>query len=107
MRSAINEDHMVEQVDRFKAQDERWVAMLLEDHRCRERRFETMRGAVPDHAPEAAQCLAVLLVVVRQRVQPALDCKRRSQTFDNPPFGGCEGELRRRRRISAREREPL
>jgi hypothetical protein len=107
VRSTVHEDHVVEQVDRLKAQNQRRVAMLLEDHRRGESGFETMRGAVSDDAAEAAQRLAMLLVVVRQRVQPALDRKRRSQMFDDPPFGGCEGELRRRRRFSAREREPL
>src|SRR5438034_5632545 len=69
--SAVDEDDVVEQVDRLEAQDERRVAVLLEDDGGRERGLETVRGATLDDAAKAAQRLAALLVVVRQRVQPA------------------------------------
>ena len=81
--------------------------MLFEDHCGRQRRFQTMRGAMPDDSAKAAQRLAASLVVVWQGVQPALDGQRGRQTVDDPALGGSEQELRRRRRVSAREREPL
>ena len=80
--AAIHEDHVIEQVDRLEAQDERRIPVLLEDDRRRQRRFQAMRGAGPDHAAERAQRLAALLVVVGKRVQPALDGVGRPQARD-------------------------
>ena len=70
-RRAVDEDHVVEQVDRLEAEDQRRIAVLLEDDGRRERRFEAVRGAGADDAAERSQRLAALLGVVRQRVQPA------------------------------------
>ena len=81
--------------------------MLLEDDGRRQRGLEAMRGVPLDDPAEAAEGFAFFLVVVRQGVQPALNGERRTEAIDNSPLGRGEGEPRRRRRVSAREREPL
>ena len=99
---------MVEQVDRLEAEDERRIAVLLEDDGRRERRLEAMRGARPHDAAEAAERFAALLVVVGQRVQPALHGGRRPQTRDEPALAGRQRQSAAGcDRVSAREREPL
>ena len=57
-RPAIDEDDVIEQVDRLEAEDERRVAVLLEDHRRRQRRLEAVRGASLHHAAKAAERFA-------------------------------------------------
>jgi hypothetical protein len=45
---------VIEQVDRFETEHERWIAMLLERHRRRQGRFEAMsRSAAYDSAKAA------------------------------------------------------
>ena len=51
----VDEEHVIELVDRFEAEHERRPAVLLEDHRGGQRRFQAVRGVVPDDAAEAAQ----------------------------------------------------
>ena len=69
---------MVEQVDRLEAQDERRIAVLLEDDGRRQRRLEAVRRAVADDAAEAAQRLAAGLGVVGQGVELALHLRAAS-----------------------------
>ena len=42
----IDEQHVIQLVDRFEAEDERRIAVLLEDHRRRERRLQAVRRPV-------------------------------------------------------------
>ena len=69
---AIDEDHVVEHVDRFQAHQQRRVAVLLQHAGGEQRGLQAMRRAAPDHLPEAAQRVAVGLGVVRQPVEKAL-----------------------------------
>jgi hypothetical protein len=78
----VGEQHVIEPVDRFKAQNERRVAVLFEDDAGKHRRFEAVRGADLDHTAEAAQRGATGLGVVGQDVQVGLDVRRRSQARD-------------------------
>jgi hypothetical protein len=41
---AVDEDHVIELVDRLEAEDERRVAVLLEDDGREQRRLETVRA---------------------------------------------------------------
>ena len=76
----VDEDHVIELVDRLEAEDERRVAVLLEDDRREQRRLEAMRAAVADDAAKAAQRRAPAgLVVVGQAVEVALNGERRAQ----------------------------
>ena len=52
--TAIGEDHVIELVDRFEAEDERGIAVLFERHGREQRRLETVRAAVADDAAEAS-----------------------------------------------------
>ena len=83
-RRAVDEDHVIEQVDRLEAEDERRIAVLLEDHRRRQRRLEAVRGAGANDAAEASQRLAALFGVVRQRIEPPLHGRGRAQPRDDP-----------------------
>jgi hypothetical protein len=44
--AAVHEDHVIEQIDRLEAENERRIAVLFEDDRGRDRRFEAVRRAV-------------------------------------------------------------
>ena len=78
--------------------------MLLHDHcRC-ERGLETMGRAGADDAAKAAQRLAALLGVVRQRIQPLLDRERRAKPIDHLTLRPSEWQRRRFDPVSARER---
>src|SRR5262249_37584925 len=81
----IDEEDVIELVDRFEAEDERRIAVLLEHDGGEERRFETMRAAVPADAAEAAEGGApVRLLIVGKRVQELLDRDRRPEPRDEP-----------------------
>ena len=88
---AIHEDHVVEIVDRFEAQNERRVAVLLQNNGGKECRLEAVRGALTDDAAEAAQRrAAVRLLVVWQSIEEALDEDGRSQPRNQPPLARRE-----------------
>ena len=80
---------MIELVDRFEADDERRIAVLLEHRGRKQRRLEAVRGAMPDDAAKAAQRGAARrrLGVVGKRVQVALNRERRAQPRDQPSLG--------------------
>ena len=69
--------------------------MLFENDGRGDRRLEAMRGAVPDHAAEAAERLAALFAVVGKLVQPALDGGGRAQSIDDTPFRPRQPQWRR------------
>ena len=71
----IDEDHVIELVDRFEADDERRVPVLFEHRRRKERRFEAVRRVMPDDAAKAAQRRAPgrRFGVVGKRVEVALN----------------------------------
>ena len=60
--------------------------MLLEDGGRRQRRLEAVRGAVPHDAAKGPQRFAVPLVVIGERVEPALDRDGRAQPGDHAPL---------------------
>jgi hypothetical protein len=105
--SAVDEDHVVEQIDRLEAEDQRRIAVLLEDDGGGDRRLQTVRHSGAHDAAKAAQRLAALLDVVRQFVQPVLNGRRRPHARDDAPFRRRERKVGRDDGISAREREPL
>ena len=74
---------MIEQIDRLEAEDQRRIAMLLEDDGRRERGFQAVRGAGADDAAKRSQRLAALFLVVRKIVQPVLDGGRRAQACES------------------------
>ena len=96
--AAIHEDHMIEFVDRFKAEHERRISVLLEDDGGEERRLETMRAAVADDAAEASQRRARWrrFSVVREPIEVALHGDRRAQLLDDAPLARPERVRRRR-----------
>jgi hypothetical protein len=82
---------VIEPVDRLKAEDQRWIAVLLHDDRGEERGLEAMRAAVRDHAAEAAQRRASAgLVVIGKAVEIALHGGRSAQPGYEPPLGARE-----------------
>ena len=100
----VDEDHVIELVDRLEAEDQRRIAVLLEHDRREERRLEAVRAAVADDAAEAAQRRAAArLVVVGQAVQIALHGERRAQPRDQPPLAAARAmNASRRDRITHR-----
>ena len=51
-RRPVDEDHVVQQIDRLEAEDQRRIPMLLEDDRRGECRFQAVRGPGADDAAE-------------------------------------------------------
>ena len=98
---------MIEQIDRLEAENQRRVAMLLEDHSRRECGLEAMRHPRPDHTTKAAERLTACLDVVRQVVEPLLDGAGRPETRHYALLRRGEGQIRRIGRVSAGERESL
>ncbi len=94
---AIDEDHVVEVIDRLEAEDERRVSVLFEDDGGRERRLEAVRGPVANDSSEAAKRRAPgrRLSVVSERVEIALHGERRAQPLDEAPFDRRECRQRR------------
>ena len=93
---AVDEQDVIQLIDRFEAQDRCRVAMLLEDDGGKERRLEAVGAVVRDDAAERAERRTHRLVVVRHRVQVRLHTLRRIQARDEPPFSRCENVARRR-----------
>ena len=98
---------MIEQIDRLEAEDQRRIPMLLENHSGRQGGFQAVRRAGAHDPAERPQRLALLLLVVREIVQPVLHSGGRAQPGDEPPFRRRQGQARRRDRLSARERASL
>ena len=84
---------MIQLVDRLEAEHQRWVAVLLENHRGCKRGFKAMRGAVADNPAKASKRRGARgrLGVIRQPVQIALHCRWRSQLPDETPLGRALG----------------
>ena len=89
---SIDEDDVIEQVDRLEAQHERRIAMLLEDHGRRQRGFEAMRRSGPDDAAKAAQRLAA-----------RLRCCRAARSATPGPDSGVRRRATRRRSFGVSE----
>jgi hypothetical protein len=83
---------VVQLVNRFETQHERWIAVLLEDGRSRQRRLETVgRVMTYDSTKAAERCAAGRRFgVVRQGVEKALDELRSLQSTNDAPFGRGE-----------------
>jgi len=56
---------MIELVDRFEAEHERGISVLLEDHSGEKRRLETVRAAVADDAAQMKALADKLLPVLK------------------------------------------
>src|SRR5262249_53210174 len=94
--SPVNEYYVVERVDRLDAQDQRRKTMLLEDDGGEQRRLQTVRTPLADHAAKRSQRRPpARLLVVGQRVEMRLHGGRRSERCDQPPL--ARAELRARR----------
>src|SRR6202023_1688002 len=88
---AVDEDDVVELVNRFEAEDERRKPVRLEHDRGEQRRLEAMRAALAHDPAEAAQRgAAARLLVVREIVQEALDREGRTQPRDEAPLARQE-----------------
>ena len=97
--AAIDEDDVVEQVDRLEAQHERRIAVLLEDHR---RRRAPPRGNAPCRAGRRRGSCAASRRLARccREGRSASRCtaRRRAQPRDEPALAGGERQRRRRAR---------
>ena len=62
------------------------MAVLFEDGRGDQGRFEAVRRPVRDHAAKTAQSLAVLLPVVGKGAEELLHLPRRPKRLDYGPF---------------------
>jgi hypothetical protein len=93
---------VVELVDRLEADDQRGIAVLLENARGGQRRLEAVRRAGSDDAAKTAQRgrPGWRLGVVRELVEEMLDLRGRVEPADQPPFGGGEGRRWRRAAIT-------
>jgi hypothetical protein len=82
--SPIHEQHMIELVDGFKAQDERWKAMLFENRGGRVCRLQTVGCVMTYDAAETPERGAAgrRFGVVRQVVQKVLNELRSLETMD-------------------------
>jgi len=80
----VQEAHVVEPVRRSKVQNERRVAVVLQDERGRERALDAVRGLVLEDAAEGAKRLPDVALVVRQRVEPTLHGARRAEAGHEP-----------------------
>jgi hypothetical protein len=94
----VDEDDVVELVDRLEAEDERWVPVLLEHDRGEKRRLEAVRASLPDDAAKTAQrgTRRWGLGVVREAIQESLDGQRRPESGDEAAFSRRESGWRRR-----------
>src|SRR4029078_7966282 len=89
----VEEDDVIELVDRFEAQHQRRIPMLLEDHGGEQRGLQAMGAAVLDDPAEASQRGAPMrLVVVRQVVQEPLNQHRRAKPRDQTPLARAEAD---------------
>ena len=80
----VNEEHVIEPVDRLEAEKQRGIPVLFEHNRRGERGFETVGGLIVDDASETSQLrpLGWRLGVVGQRIEVALHLRRRPQAPD-------------------------
>src|SRR5581483_1532038 len=83
----IDKDHVIEMVRGLEAEDQGRIAMLLEDHGGRERRFQAVRLPQADHLTEAALGGAVWFGIIRELVQPSLDVCGRVARGNQTAFG--------------------
>ena len=80
----IHEDHVVQLVNRFKADDEGWIPVLFQHRRGKQRGFEAMGGVMADDTAKAPQRRTAgrRFRVVGKRVEIRLNDKRRAQPRD-------------------------
>jgi hypothetical protein len=77
----VEQEHVPEAVLRVDVEDDRRVAVLLEDRGGGQHRLQAVRRSVTNHATERAQRA---LAVVGEIVEPALDEARSRQPVDEP-----------------------
>ena len=84
MAALVDEDHVIEVVDRFEAENEWRVAMAFEDDRGGQRRLQAMHRVMRNDPAKAAKRRAPggRLGVVGQPVQELLNERRRPQPAD-------------------------
>src|SRR5262245_1779004 len=89
----VDEDHVVEEIERLEAHDQRRIAVLLQQASGKQRGFETMGGMAPHDLTEAAQRARAgrRLGVVGEPVQVILHLRRRAQARNQAPLGRREG----------------
>src|SRR5262249_33995612 len=92
----VDEEDVVELVDRFETENERRITVLLEYDRGKERRLEAVSAAVTHDAPKSAGRGPARrrLGVVRETIQVMLDGGRRRQPGDEAPLRGAEGAVK-------------
>src|SRR5207247_8362241 len=93
----VDEDDVVEIVDRFETENERRIAVLLENHGGKEGCFQAMCTLVTDDTPEAPEGRSPCgLGVVRQAVEKSLYRQRSVQAGNESAFTRGEDAPRRR-----------
>lgn len=88
----VDEEDVVEEVDRLESQKERGIAVLLENDSGSEGGFEAVSLSGANDPAECPHRIAALLIVVWERVQPALNRGRRTKPVDQPLLGRGEFE---------------
>src|SRR6266540_6974325 len=81
---------MIDLVLRLEAEHERRIAVLLQDGRGNDGRFEAMDSSLGDRAPEGAARFLGPLPVIAERIDEALHLLRGPVLPDECPFLGGE-----------------
>ena len=83
---------MIEKIDGLEAEDERWIAMLLEDCCSKQCSLEAMCSSRAYNAAKSAHRVTCCFSIVRQIVEPPLYRERSAQLIDEPPLTRSELE---------------
>lgn len=90
---AVDEDHMVEQIDGFEAEYEWRISVLFEDGCCEERGLEAVNGSRSQDSSKSSHRVACRLGVVRELVEPSLNLERSAKLPDELALCPCEREV--------------
>ena len=91
---------MVQLVLGFEVEEQRRVAMLLENCRGGEGAFQAVCAPVPHHTSKSPQRFSALLPVIRQVAKKGLDLARSPVFLNDGPFLGAKRRPRWRTRAS-------
>jgi hypothetical protein len=87
---AINENDVIEVIDRFQAHDQRRKSVLFQDAGSRQRCLEAVRSAVPQNLTKASERFTAGFGVVWQAIEKALHQDRTAQPSDQAPLRQCK-----------------
>ena len=83
---AIDEDHMIEKIDRLEPKYQRRISMLLESDSSEQCCLETMRSARAHDTTNSAHSVACRLAIVWKIIEPSLNNERRTQRVYQAPL---------------------